>query len=300
MELAAWQIKSHMAHLSGRKSVIWVSAECPYSLYGADFNVYIVDAKGIPGFPEIRAEKRAATDVVPLSWGPATGEDMRQVAASTGGVAFTWGNDIRGAIDKAMTDADLTYTLGFYPATADKEAQSGEGARSLAALRSFTSPFYHKLKIEVRRPGVTAHYRERYSTRPYEPSPERRVADAIASPIDTTQLAIGARVASTGSSLQLPITIGAGDIVLGASAGRRTGTVDLIVVQRASGGAELATMSRSLVFEVEDRKYAEFLKQDIRVTLDLEPKPGLAEVKIVALDRSSGRVGSLTIPARHE
>ncbi len=55
-----------------------------------------------------------------------------------------------------------------------------------------------------------------------------------------------------------------------------------------------------LAVDVEAQKYAEFLKQDIQITLDLETKPGLAEVKIVALDRSSGRVGSLTIPARHE
>jgi hypothetical protein len=73
--------------------------------------------------------------------------------------------------------------------------------------------------------------------------------------------------------------------------------VDVIAVERASDGAELERVVRSLAVDVEPGKYDALVRQGIRVTLELDPKPGLAEVKIVVLNRSSGRLGSLTMPA---
>jgi hypothetical protein len=208
-------------------------------------------------------------------------ELMKQIAASTGGAAFTWGNDIRGAIDRAMTDADVTYTLGFYAEAPAPPAKP-----------------YHELKVQVKRRGVDVHYRKSYQTIPYAPPPRRLVADAIASAIDSTQIAIGARLESNGPPLGIPVTIGAGDIVFAGTPARRTGAVDLIVTQRAAGGAELDPVSRSLAIDVDGQNYDEFLKQGIRATIELAPQPGLAEVKVVVLDRNSGHVGSLTIPIK--
>ena len=60
---------------------------------------------------------------------------MRSLAEKTGGVAFVNTNDLRGAIDKAIADTDLTYTLAFYP---DRVAPAGR----------------HKLKVSLNRHGV--------------------------------------------------------------------------------------------------------------------------------------------------
>jgi VWFA-related protein len=278
---AQWQIRNHLARVPGRKSVVWISAAAPLYLYGAEFAVYVVDARGLPGFPEMQAENREPKSVDAFSWGPNSkdSENMKRIAASTGGQAFTYTNDIRGAIDRAMTDANVTYTLAFYA----EEAKPG-------------SQPYRRLRVQVKRRGVEAHYRTQYRANPYEPTPQQRVAEALLSPLDSTQIAITAKVERNASKINVPVTIGAEDIVFTGSPSRRTGAVDLIVSQRAAGGAQLATTSRSLAIEVDGSKFEQFLKQGIQAAVEAEPQPGLTEVKVVALDRTSGHTGTLTIP----
>lgn len=281
---AEWEIGNHLARVPGRKSVICISSGGPRLLYGAGFAIYPVDARGLPGFPEIRAEQSAAPDYDNAPWGPHSRdrEAMRLAAESTGGAFATWTNDIRGAIDSAMTDADVTYTLGFYaeaPAPREKP--------------------YRELKVQVKRSGVDIRYRKSYPTIPYTPPPERLIADAVASAIDSTQLVISARLEKDGSALRIPITVDSADLVLAENNGRRSGILDLVLVQRSADGAEMDRLSRSVELNVERPRYDEFLKQGFRGTFTMDPKPGLAEIKVVVLDRTSKRVGSLTMAASH-
>jgi hypothetical protein len=78
----------------------------------------------------------------------------------------------------------------------------------------------------------------------------------------------------------------------------RSGAVDVIVIERDLKGVELSRTKRALAFDIEEQKYDAFLKAGLRVTFDLNPQPTLAEVKVVVLDRTSGRIGSLTIPVQ--
>jgi len=291
---AVWQIRNRMAHISGRKSVIWVAGGASGYLYGADFKLYIVDVRGIEGFPEIRAENSSIDEAAPFSWGPALFNWEKKMAASTGGVAFTHDNDIRRAIDKAMTDGDLSYTLGFYAPVLD-ERDAPPNSRDYSARNKF---FLHALKVEIKRRGVNARYRQSYQTVPYEPPPERRLNDAVDSPIDSTQIAISAQLAANNSSPHIAVVVN--DVVLAAKDGRWTGAVDLVVAQRAANGAQLTVARRSLALDVDPQNYETFLAQGLKVTLELAPKAGMSEIKIAVLDRTSGRVGSLTIPVRHE
>ncbi len=291
---AVWEIRNHLAHLSCRKSVIWVGTGVPYGLYGADFNLYLIDPRGIAGFSEIRAEHSSMPDLVAFSWGPVLFAQAKEIAASTGGVAFTYNNDIRGSIEQAISDGDLTYTLGFYvPALEAHDLGEFKRKASLGERSLF-----HKLKIEIRRPGVTARYRKSYAVARYEPPAQRRVADALLTPLDLTQLFVSARLTSGASTLKLPITIGATDLALEAKGDNRSGTVEVVIVERDANGAELSRVQRALAFDIEGQKYDAFLKAGLRVTFDLNSNPSLAEVKVVVLDRTSGRIGSLTVPVQ--
>jgi len=293
-QTAVWQIRSHLAHLPCRKSVIWIGAGLPNGLYGADFNVYIVDPRGIAGFPELRAEHTSMAELVPFSWGPALFAREKEIAASTGGVAFTYSNDIRGAIEQAISDGDLTYTVGFYvPALEEHDAM--EYMRK-ASLRE--GSLFHKLRVEITRPGVTARYRQSYAVAPYQAPLERRVGDAFLSPVDLTELSISARLARGTSTLKLPLTIGATDLGLETKGDSRSGAVDAIIIERDLKGVELSRTERALAFDIDEQKYDAFLKAGLRVTFDLSPQPTLAEVKVVVFDRTSGRIGSLTIPVQ--
>ena len=66
------------------------------------------------------------------------------VAQRTGGKAFHNTNDITGAIKKAVEDAKVTYTIGYYPEDAKWDGQ------------------FHQLKLQCKRSGVNIRYRPGY------------------------------------------------------------------------------------------------------------------------------------------
>ena len=296
---AAWEIKNRLRRVPGRKSVVWITGASSTGLFGADFAVYVVDARGLEGFPEIRAEGNPDPAVVNMDgadgtvrpprlfasapWGANTAdrERMRITAESTGGALFTQTNDIRGAIDRALTDGDLTYTLGFYVDDSEKK----------------TEP-YHTLKVEVKRSGVDLHYRQSYQSAPYEPPRERRIADALASAIDSVGIEIHTAIEKDGGNLRAPITVAIADLDLPESGGRHSGSVDCVISQRSADGKELDRITRTIEVSLNDQRYQAALKEGIHATVTLEPRPGLSELKIVVMDDTSGHIGSLTAPVK--
>ena len=283
---AAREIRNHMAHVPGRKSVIWISGEAP-PLWGADFAVYVVDARGLIGIPNLRAEQAQPRKIQPdgsFVYLPVPAyfpnfDAMKAVAQSTGGAAFFNSNDITGAVKRAVADGDVTYALGFYPKELDAASNSN-----------------HELRVDVKRRGLDLRYRKNYQTNPYNPPPERRISDAIASVIDSTQIGVRAKLERLPSTIRLPVSVEATDIAHGGADGRRTGALDFVFVQRAAAGAELDRLSRSVELSFSPGRYEEMLKQGFHVTVEMIPKPGLAEVKIIVLEPSSGLLGSLSMP----
>ena len=284
---AIWEIRSRLARIPGRKSVIWVSSTPPQGMYGADVSLYIVDARGLQGLPGIRAENSAAPASPVPGLPTATSllvdsqNAMRRLAASTGGTAFVNSNDIRGSIDKAVADGDLTYTLGFYTEGSEKE----------------TKPT-HDLKIETKRRGTDVRYPKAYQVSPFSPPPEQLLAIAAETSLDFTQLGVTARLENDGGVLRVPISVGSDGILLRDAGGHWAGELDFLIIQRSADGAALDQLSRSVSMNQDTAKHEAFLKEGVHATLTLEPKPGLSEIKLVVLDRNSTRVGSLSVPIK--
>ena len=66
----------------------------------------------------------------------------RMIAQRSGGIAYV-DNDVRAAIDQAMRDSEVSYTLGFYPDRAPDRVNA--------------------IKVEMRQKGLGAGYRAAYS-----------------------------------------------------------------------------------------------------------------------------------------
>ncbi len=75
--------------------------------------------------------------------------------------------------------------------------------------------------------------------------------------------------------------------------------MDLTILARTANGGELERVERAVDLDFDQAGYEAFLKRNISVPLTLQTRPAaVAEVKIVAYDRTSGRIGSLAIPIK--
>ncbi|HKN74500.1 MAG TPA: VWA domain-containing protein, partial [Candidatus Acidoferrum sp.] len=156
-------IASHVANIPGRKNLLWLTANLPFSgaaigriLARANIAAYPVDARGLlPRTPattwaEVEPGETQARNALGIDDSPAKSDQpigidaMQKMADDTGGRAFVNTNDLTGAIRKAVEDSAVTYTLGFYI-----------GADSLDGN-------FHELKIQVKREGLTIRYPRGY------------------------------------------------------------------------------------------------------------------------------------------
>jgi hypothetical protein len=58
----------------------------------------------------------------------------------------------------------------------------------------------------------------------------------------------------------------------------------------------LARVERAVDLDFDQAGYEAFLKRNVQMPLTVQTRPDVFEVKIVAFDRTSGRIGSLAAP----
>ncbi len=270
---ASWEIMHHLAHVSGRKSLVWISATAPRGVpYSSDVNLYYVDPRGLPGFPAYRAENREVNLNDLFIFNPDSGRARPPIR-------YTNNNDIRGVIDRAIADGDVTYTLGFY-------LDSGKIDPTLR----------HELKVQTRRKGATLRYKKNYIPIAYAPPVATRINNAIVSAIDSKEIAVNAKLEKEAGNWRIQVSVGAADVFFTSNGGRRIGSLNLVIAQRSADGSELERVGKILRLDMDDAHYADFLKAGSLGGINVVSKPGLAEIKVVVLDQANGNLGSLAIP----
>jgi VWFA-related protein len=298
-------IANHLSHVPGRKNLIWISASFPFvlnpdytpppvstrptwyrlmgnfsmdvnratrALNNANIAVYPVDARGLLVAPSHGANVSHR----PSSEGFDT---MGVFADATGGVAYHDTNDIRKAIATALEDSEVSYTLGFYPDSGQLDSA------------------FHPLKVQVKRPGVEARYRKGYIAapegKPTDAGWAGQMAEALMSPLEASGIALSARLDRAHN--RFAVSIAGGDIALDPEGDHWTGALDVMFAQQAADGHNLETSEKRVSITSKPPEYQALVKQGLSVTLPLSA-PGAARVRVVVLDRNTGRLGSLTIP----
>src|SRR5258708_28540059 len=104
-------------------------------------------------------------------------ESMWELAGRTGGRAYLNTNDLKNAIRDAVTDTQVSYTLGFYPTNEKYDSK------------------FHEIKVQVlARSGLNLRYRKGYFDLPELPQDEtaRRAGlrDAVWSPLAPTAVVL--------------------------------------------------------------------------------------------------------------
>jgi VWFA-related protein len=295
-------IAAHVADIPGRKNLLWLTSNLPFSgeaiariLSRANIVAYPIDARGLlPRSPQgnltgvmdadayARGELGAPPAMAPQPIGIKAMQDM---AADTGGLAFVNTNDLTGAIRQVVEESVVTYTLGFY---VDAAALDGK---------------FHKLTVQVTRPGLSVRYPKGYFAFKNEPATQNErhnnFVAAIRSPLDSAAIPLLVRavhVDQPADSLQIAGSFGLRNLQLTEKGDTRSGTVDLYFIEQDAAGNVLQQSSTHLHLKLTDQEYRSYLQSGIFFHQQLRPKPGSSVVRVLVQDPATSEVGSVIIP----
>jgi VWFA-related protein len=300
------QIAGHVANIPGRKNLVWLTANLPFSavdmahvLSPANIAVYPIDARGLlPQSPMVLADIHGTADADDVSGAsghfdnmpgqssqPIGIPTMEKLAEETGGQAFVNTNDITGAIRKAVEDSAVTYTLGFYIRS---DALDGK---------------FHDVKVAVRGPGLTLHYPKGYfaypDIAPTKDEDQMRLLSAVQSPVEFSSISVQAtveRVDQPPHWFKIMCSIDARDLSLAQSEDLRKGVIGVYIVEQDQTGKILLQSGKSFTLQFPENKYDALLKSGLSIHELVEPKSGAITLRVVVEDPATSKVGSLIIP----
>lgn len=301
------QIAAHVANIPGRKNLVWLTANVPFSgtamahvLSPENIAVYPIDARGLlPQSFMVLADIHGTADADDVSgarghWDnmPAQSSqpigipNMETLADETGGQAFVNTNDITGAIRKAVEDSEVTYTLGFY---IDKDSLDGK---------------FHEIKVEVNRKGLTVRYPKGYfafADNAADANAEQHVlAAAVRSPIEFSMIRLQGSLQRANqvpaNVFNLVCSIDPHDIRFTQSSNLRKGALTVYVIGQNAAGQVLHNWSKTYNLQFTDNQYADLLKGSIPFHQDMQLHPNVKTLRIVVEDPAAAHLGSLIIP----
>ena len=302
--------------LPGRKNLIWVTGDLPFSFIPEDrimtqeeideaqsgINTRRVGQHAAGNYAEtfrqshaeeIRevAARLASAQVavypvdargLSISTNIDSQETMREMARETGGRAYVNQNEIKMGVERAFEDISAAYTIGYYP---DNKKYDGK---------------YRSIKVKVKRDGVEIHSRQGYyaidptQTKGYNPKQEALAA--LGESLPSTWVSFKAQI-KPASANSVPGKIGVTFLVdaktLSAedvSGGKRL-NVDFYANIYA-GGKIVATGGKKIDQVFDANTYQQILQNGLATHLDLDPQQG--QLRLAVQDARTGLVGTIT------
>jgi VWFA-related protein len=311
-------IAQHLSGVPGRKSLIWLSGGFPLTigfeampaagstrdsrtftaemdaavraLNNSGIAVYPVDARGLMVMPGLDAATRRASNApIAIRMAPIRDniDGMKELADRTGGRAAFNTNDLGAAVRRAIDDARVTYTIGYYPSD---EAQDGK---------------FREIKVKVNRPDVDVRYRRGYfALKPSDASDKTRKAEtraAVWSPLESTAIALNARAdfvqEPEPNSLNVLLQIDPTTVDFRHEGDRWNAVLDIVYVQKDEHGVvRPGGIADTLTLAFTEANFAKLGQQGLMRQRRFPRQPGASTLRIVVRDVSSGAMGSITIP----
>jgi len=296
-------IADHAAEIAGRKNLLWLTANLPFSgqaiariLGRANIAAYPVDARGLlPRGPmsswndvmDADAYARGELGTPPAQAPIPIGIDtMQEMADITGGRAFVNTNDLTGAMRKVVEDSAVTYTLGFYLAPSSLDGK------------------FHELKVQVRRSGVNVRYPKSYFALKDTPATQderhSRFLAAIRSPLDSSAIPLLVKVDRVDQpeahSLQIFGSISIKGVQLVQNGDIRSGAVEVYVIEQDPAGDVLHQASNKLRLKLTQQEYQTYLQSGIAFRESVPLMKDAAMLRVLVQDPGTSMVGSVIIP----
>jgi VWFA-related protein len=315
-------IRDHLAGVRGRKSVVWLSDKAPGEMYESGLHVvpagyqtnseYIAQQfndAGIAIYP-VSAEGLKTVQPEEVFASVSAGEPpptpnwehhvyMLEAAHTTGGRAFFDRNDLDAAIQHALDDGRVSYSLAYYPNLSDWHGE------------------FRKIKVTVDREGVAVLTRAGYATPEAPKSGSTPNPPALSGHQQTINRALRnpeiepspLDASTVPMTVHLDVTPGQGPTSLSASvnfdprpmverdaAGKARGLLQIYFMQLDEKGNFLDVTDESVNLDLSDATVDRAAKEGSTLTFNIKPMPGTKVLAVVLRDASSGSTGSVWIP----
>ena len=304
-----------LSGFSGRKNVVWLTADFPFDLIPMDRN--ISDEELMADIPNVRQK---AVDTI--ATGAVAGEqrlrhgdeiklaeaslasagiaiypvDMRgimvsgidvnttfalqELAAETGGKAYTNQNDIKQGIALAVSDENSSYSLGYYP-----ENKKWDGK-------------FRNIKVKVVRGDTEIRYRKGYfavdPTLDKNWKPDQEVANAFQMSGPATQVSFMAQVKPTDpGKARVVFLVDAHTLSAEEAAGGKKMAVSLYAAVYNSSGKNLGVRTTKVDRTFDAATYKQIIDKGMMVPLDIDTPSEGKEVRLVVLDNKTGLIGTV-------
>ena len=204
---------------------------------------------------------------------------MQELAESTGGESFSRSGNVLVNLNRVVEDGHAAYLLSFAPDTPPDDQ-------------------YHRLTVSVpSRPGIELRYRTGYLYSKEPATLKERFAQVLWQPFEATEIGLSAQWGFASSGAAVSLNIATADISLAQQGNRRTGKLDIFLVQREDLGVRSLVSEQTLVLDLKPATYEKVLRDGIPFDQYFDNKRNSGIVRIIVVDEDSGRIGSITLPA---
>jgi VWFA-related protein len=308
-----------LAGLPGRKNVVWLTSEFPFDLIPQDRNLseaeyqaalpgsgtdrpvglnaagaLAAESRQLHGEGIERAESQLASadiaiypvDMRGIMTGgidAATTGTMEEIAAETGGRAYTNQNEIRVGIALAASDSKASYSLGYYP-----ENKKWDGK-------------YRSIKVKLNQVDTQARYRKGYYAIEPGAAKDRNfnqdVAAALGISAPATQVSFRAQAKPAGpGKVQVIFLVDANTLSAEDSGGNKKMNVTFYAALYNSDGKSLNLGSIKVDKSFDAATYQQILDHGMMVPIDLAIPAGGTELRLAVLDNKTGFIGTVNGP----
>jgi hypothetical protein len=203
----------------------------------------------------------------------------------TGGEAFYLTNGIAAAMRKAVDDAEVIYTLGFYPGSDELDGD------------------FHELRVEVRPRNVDVRHRRGYfgfdPPNPSDTVDGRTVNDLVVSPINATAIGlVASREAVTDGESATRLAVDLNDLDLAFVDGAWTGTVEIATLIVEPGAADAGIRAGNLDIRLTDEQFLDAIADGGYELFRVRNDDRGAWLRAVVREPTSGAAGSLWVELR--
>ncbi len=277
--------------LRGRRNIVWLSGRFPFSfdIWGRSDLANEIETgtmEQVESISRVLSESNIAIYPVdvrgPGDDGPEVFGAAESIAESSGGRSFRT-NAVGEAIEAAVTDAALTFTLGFYPA----EQEDGENRRSL--------------RVEVADEGLDLLYRPSYVGfgGPSQALESVGLAELLSSPLDATRIGLTGMVgpAGDGAQFELVALVDIDDLLLVESGGQMRGSIDMGLVFRAGDdGTAYVIPPVTFPIDLTPAQVESFRETGLIVQRFLDTEGRSGALRVAVRDTVTGAAGSVWVP----